>query len=725
MGDQLVTAALFDFELQSAYSVRVRTTDSGGLFFEKALAITINDLPDAGRFLYGTVGNGFGTSTLVTLDYATGGLLSTIGDIGYLVNGLEYDAVTGTLYATTSLNDLTLPSGLLTIDPATGVATEIGATGLGVVMNIRSDSAGTLYGWTEDTDDLVTIDAATGAATVVGDSGLLTSQHGMSFDGADALYFVNTGGVIARVDPVTGLATLTGGTLGTVAHHGDINIATGEYWGIDTNAPGVKNIVVADLAAGGVVRLLPTVADLHTLAFIPYGTAPTAMALSGSAVDENQPIGTTVGTLTTTDPDAGDTFTYVLVGGVGATDNGSFAIVGDQLVTAAILDFEAQSSYSIRVRTIDSGSNFIDRVFVITVNNVNDAPTDIALAPSSVDENQPIGTTVGTLTTTDQDFGDSFTYTLVAGVGATDNASFGIVGGQLVTAAVFDFEAQASYTVRVRTTDGGGLFFEKAFVITVNDVNEAPTDIALAPTSIDENQPVGTAVGTLTTTDPDAGDTFTYTLVTGAGDTDNASFGIVGGQLVTAAVFDFETQASYSVRVRTTDGGGLTFEKAFVITVNDANDAPTDVALSSSSVDENQPVGTTVGTLTTTDPDSGDTFTYTLVAGAGDTDNASFGIVGGQLVTAAVFDFETQSSYSVRVRTTDGGGLFFEKAFVITVNDVNDAPTDVALTPSSVDENQPIGTTVGTLTTTDQDAGDTFTYALVAGTGRRTTGRSR
>ena len=94
----------------------------------------------------------------------------------------------------------------------------------------------------------------------------------------------------------------------------------------------------------------------------------------------------------------------------------------------------------------------------------------------------------------------------------------------------------------------------------------------------------------MTTTDPDAGDTFTYTLVAGAGDTDNASFGIVGGQLVTAAVFDFETKASYSVRVRTTDGGGLTFEKAFVITVNDVNEAPTDVALSSSSVDENQPM---------------------------------------------------------------------------------------------------------------------------------------
>ena len=35
-------------------------------------------------------------------------------------------------------------------------------------------------------------------------------------------------------------------------------------------------------------------------------------------------------------------------------------------------------------------------------------------------------------------------------------------------------------------------------------------------------------MGTLTATDPDAGDTHTYELVTGDGDTGNAAFAIVG-----------------------------------------------------------------------------------------------------------------------------------------------------------------------------------------------------
>lgn len=108
------------------------------------------------------------------------------------------------------------------------------------------------------------------------------------------------------------------------------------------------------------------------------------------------------------------------------------------------------------------------------------------------------------------------------------------------------------------------------------------------------------------------------------------------------------------------------------------NATPTDTTLTPSSVDENAASGATVGTLTTTDPDAGDTHTYTLVAGTGDTDNGSFTIVGDQVQTAAVFNFEVKSSYSVRVQTNDGkpNGVF-EKAITITINDVNDAPVAV------------------------------------------------
>ena len=71
-------------------------------------------------------------------------------------------------------------------------------------------------------------------------------------------------------------------------------------------------------------------------------------------------------------------------------------------------------------------------------------------------ENQPSGTTVGTFSSTDQDLpAQTFTYALVSGTGADDNTSFSIVGNTLKTMASFDFETQASYSIRVQATDSG------------------------------------------------------------------------------------------------------------------------------------------------------------------------------------------------------------------------------------------------------------------------------
>jgi hypothetical protein len=246
------------------------------------------------------------------------------------------------------------------------------------------------------------------------------------------------------------------------------------------------------------------------------------------------------------------------------------------------------------------------------------------------------------------------------------------VGDSLQTAAPLDFEAQASYSVRVRSEDAGGLSTEVELTITATDVNEAPSAIALSNSTVAENEPAGAVVGQLTTTDQDAGDTHTYTLVAGTGDADNGSFTIVGDSLQTAAPLDFEAQASYSVRVRSEDAGGLSSEVELTITATDVNEVPTLLALSNDTLAENEPIGTVVGLLTTTDPDVGDTHTYTLVAGTGDTDNALFTIVGDELRTAAVLDFETQSSYSVRVRSEDADGLFAELFFVVLVTDLLD-----------------------------------------------------
>ena len=234
--------------------------------------------------------------------------------------------------------------------------------------------------------------------------------------------------------------------------------------------------------------------------------------------------------------------------------------------------------------------------------------------------------------------------------------------------------------------------------------NSAPTDIALSSTSVVENQPSGATVGSLSTTDPDAGNTFTYTLVSGTGSTDNASFSITGNTLLTAALFSYQTQSSYSIRIRSTDQGGLWTEKAFTITVVAV---PTDIALSNASVTEGQPPGTAVGGFSTTDPNGADTFTYTLVGGPGGTDNASFAISGNMLQTAATFVYEVQNAYSIRVRSTAQSGQWVEKAFAITVLDVNTPPnTPVNQSPADSALNQSLTLTLQASPFGDPNIGD-------------------
>ena len=94
---------------------------------------------------------------------------------------------------------------------------------------------------------------------------------------------------------------------------------------------------------------------------------------------------------------------------------------------------------------------------------------------------------------------------------------------------------------------------------------------------------------------------------------------------------------------------------------------PTGLSLSENRVLEQQPAGTKVGRFSTTDPDPGGAFTYQLVAGSGDADNASFAIHQDILLTAAEFDFATKTDYSIRVRTTDMAGRWLEQLLTIHV----------------------------------------------------------
>jgi len=445
---------------------------------------------------------------------------------------------------------------------------------------------------------------------------------------------------------------------------------------------------------------------------------PTDITLTPQNVDENEPIGTTVGTLESDDPVPGDTF--ALVAGIGDSGNASFTIVGDELRTAEVFDHEAQDTYSVRIQVTNPYGLSFEKAFTITIDDVNEGPTEIYLSPSDIDENEVLGTLIGTFTVDDPDFGDIANFSFASGTGDDDNGSFALAGTtleELRSNAVFDYETKDSYSIRIRATDTGALWMEKAFTITINDINEAPTDITLTSADIDENRAVGSVVGTFATEDPDIGDSHTYSLVAGTGDTDNASFNIVAHALTTAEIFDHETKDSYSIRVRSTDSGGLYFEKQFTITINDVNEAPTAVLLDNDSVEEQLLPGELVGTLSSVDPDVGDTHTYTFRNYSSYPDNNFFDIVGDELRTAAVFDVGVQDTYVIRIRSTDSGGLRKNQTFTITILPTGAGSPILTLSPQDVDEGLPIGTLVGTFNVTPGVPDPPYTYTLVSGTG--------
>lgn len=182
-----------------------------------------------------------------------------------------------------------------------------------------------------------------------------------------------------------------------------------------------------------------------------------------------------------------------------------------------------------------------------------------------------------------------------------------------------------------------------------------PYDITLTDNTI---VPGETAVGTVAGVGGSG--TKVYTLITNYGNA--ALFNLTGTTLTFLAA---AVKGVYSIKINCRDSDtGNNFTKTFSIGVSVV---PTDITLSAATIPAASPIGTVVGTLVTTDSDSGPTeATYTLVAGVNDTDNAKYRIVADAL-QAAVANLSA-GAQTVRVRSTDEAGQYYEKAFTITVS---------------------------------------------------------
>jgi hypothetical protein len=248
---------------------------------------------------------------------------------------------------------------------------------------------------------------------------------------------------------------------------------------------------------------------------------------------------------------------------------------------------------------------------------------------------------------------------------SSDSQSFSRV---LSTGAITDLNQAIS--------KGDSLFGMGGAVTTLSGLNlNQPTDLSLSNTSIDENIAAGSTVGTFSTTDLDTSDTFTYSLVTGEGSTDNSAFSIVGNQLRINASPDFETKDSYSIRVRTTDQGGLSYEEVVTVNLNNLNEAPTVAnAITNQTATEDAVFSFTIPNSTFADVD-GDSLTYTASLENGDalpswlTFNATTKTFSGTPENGDV------GSLSVKVIAADGSGATAEDIFILAIANTNDAPS--------------------------------------------------
>ncbi|NBU73130.1 MAG: hypothetical protein EBS53_17105, partial [Bacteroidetes bacterium] len=203
-----------------------------------------------------------------------------------------------------------------------------------------------------------------------------------------------------------------------------------------------------------------------------------------------------------------------------------------------------------------------------------------------------------------------------------------------------------------------------AYLIYRTNFGQAKTErLSLSQTSIDENVPLGTVLGTLG--DPEnpnvAG---SYRFVGGPGSGDNSRFRIEGNKIRTAAPLNREAKSVYSVRVRQ---NGVARDRVFTLNITDVDEPPTRISLASKQTGT-AAAGAKVGTLSASDPDLGETHTFSLVAGRGDTDNQRFTIVGNEIRAAMALRFRPSDRYSVRVRAVDSDGLSVEGVVIIRGN---------------------------------------------------------
>jgi hypothetical protein len=471
-------------------------------------------------------------------------------------------------------------------------------------------------------------------------------------------------GTVIANDPDAGQVLsylITGGNTGNAfsinSATGEIMVANSSALNFSTNPVFSLNVKVTDNGAGNLFD-----EAIMTINILQEPNQAPVINNQAFSVAENSSNGTNVGTVVASDPDAGQTLTYSILSG---NTSGAFAInASTGVLTVAnspALNFETTPSFALVVKVQDNGTGTLSSQATVTVSltNVNEVPV-INNQAFSVAENSANGTNVGTVVASDPDAGQTLTYSILSGntSGAfAINASTGVL--TVANSLALNFEMIPSFALVVKVQDNGtGTLSSQATVtVSLTNINEVPV-INNQAFSIAENSSNGTNVGTVVASDPDAGQTLTYSILSGntsGAFAINASTGVL--TVANSSALNFETTPSFALIVKVQDNGTGTLSSQATVTVSltNVNEVPV-VNNQTFSIAENSSNGTNVGTVVASDPDAGQTLTYSILSGntsGAFAINASTGVV--TVANSSALNFETTPSFALIVKVQDNG----------------------------------------------------------------------
>jgi VCBS repeat-containing protein len=395
---------------------------------------------------------------------------------------------------------------------------------------------------------------------------------------------------------------------------------------------------------------------------------------------------------------------------VPADDNGQARY--DLFKKAGVFDYETdprQFELSIIV-TDRTGEPVETDPVVIAVTDVNEAPTDILVAADSIPDNADLGAVVAELQAEDPDEGQAFTYALVqdrAGTPLPDHALFEISSNQILVKGQLPV---GSHSLWIKVTDSGSpaLSFVKQVTLTVTDANEPP-DVDFEMAEVVEGAGRGTIVGTLTASDPDAGDTVEYSLVEIDGGIERPStmFTIdANGNVVVLEgvklLKNGEVDPTFTVKA---SDGTNTIYRTFEVVLGE-NQEPDVTFDSVEDLPKTIAGGTFIGTIAADDPED-DAVSYTLVGDSRDLlridESGRVYVLNG-----AELSYGNLGHRSFAVEWFDGFNRHTE-SFDLTF--VNEAPT-VTLTAQAIPEGNAVSRVVAKLSAQDPE-GDAVKCELV------------